>query len=240
MFRLLISLAAIACAYPSPHSSAQITAVKLNSPEVKNRADALKAEFAHPPQDAHAIAARHEADRKTTVLALVAIAHDESARGGDRRLISYVLHELANYPESVEGIALLIEMIEFKESNVLGGSPIRRFPAAQSLIRIGLPARRYVMGVGKELSDENLQLRAYVLAALDKTEDDDPHSGQGVATFRLLRKLEGVEAENVLPQFEASKRMAIKNLQRMIALTADPALMAKNIPHAPPTLPNEN
>jgi hypothetical protein len=148
-------------------------------------------------------------------------------------MVGLALHRLGDYPESQLGVQYLIKMIEFEDSQTVNANPLLRFPAAQALIKIGIPARRRLISGGK-LSDQNLQLRAYVLAALEQTDDEDWDSGRILAIFRLMRELGRIERNVVPPEDEEGQQRAIGNLRKMISLLTDPQFMSKPISYAPP------
>lgn len=199
--------------------------------DLTKRISQLRAALSLDVSDRAAAATREATDRETTVKALIAIVNEESKAGGNHRLLNLAIAELGSYPEVFDAAELLVKMIDYEESGFVNVNPLNRFPAARALIKLGLPARRHVIGVGTPLSDEQLQLRSYVLAVLEQTNNRDPDSGRAIAVARLMRQLERVEAEVVLPEFEGSRANAVKNLHRMIAFVADPVLLAKQIPH---------
>jgi hypothetical protein len=229
-------LAIIACAVVETAfiASAQESQNRSYSPDVVRRADELRREFSVEPSARHAAAARAEAMRQTTVRALIKIVEDEGDTEVDHRLATLALHELGLYPDSKEGIRFLVKCVEFRESWAINSNPIGGFTAANALIRIGLPARRMLIPGGATLSDENLQLRSYILATLDGTDSEDDFAGQSIAIYRLTRHLERLTAEVVPAELEQGKRAAVRNVQRVIALLTNPSLMAIQIPHTPP------
>ena len=169
-------------------------------------------------------------DRETTILALIAIANRESKGGGDLDLLKLALLELGNYPDSPRALRTLSSMIDVQVSELLNpGRPLDGYPAAEALIKIGSPARRYVIGGSTPAPNHVLHLRAHVLAKIEQT-GDDWTSGPPVAVFRLTRELERVVAETVPAEHEEFKESHIKKLKRMIGLLIEPGFLSSQIP----------
>jgi hypothetical protein len=198
------------------------------APSVADRAIELRKELAKGPNERQS----RQAVDETTVQALISIIEQESKPEGDHKLVTAGIHELGNFPQNARAIRFLVQMIEYERSARANNFPLLRFTAAQSLIRIGGQARKALLSVGVPLSEQNLQLRAHVLASIEEIEPDN-ESGRAIAISRLLREL---ERRNVIPveqDAEEQRQIAISNVRRMIALLTDPSFMSRQIPHTP-------
>jgi len=173
-------------------------------------------------------------DRRLTVTALIELFKERVRPDQHPAQAGAVLRALAEFGDDERAVRFLVENLAFVESWVRQANKLKRFPAAHSLARIGLPSRDMLLAVAEPLSEINLQLRAYLLAQFDQNHDD-VDSGRLMAVNRLMRRVEQLDRQVVLPEHEEAKRHAIKNTRYMISLLSDPALFAQPIPR-----PDEN
>ena len=170
-----------------------------------------------------------QADRETTVDALVAIIKSEAVNAGPTALRHQALAELGNYPENNSAIRALLDNIDEPESAApkFTGSPLEHYVAAQTLIKCGQRARMHILAsLVHPQSERKLHMMAYVLAQIDQ-EANHPF-GVDITVLRLTREIKWLADPPQADQEGVETRT--KNLQRMIAIMLDPTFSIKPFP----------
>lgn len=130
---------------------------------------------------------REQVARETTVQALVNIVEAYVKDGSNKDVVGAAIEELAKYPESHRAVRCLFQVIDIRPFFAVNGDPLWSYPAAQALIRVGVPARNRILHCGVPIPEHKLHLRAYILAMIEQT-DDDPRSGRLMAIARLANE----------------------------------------------------
>lgn len=181
----------------------------------------LIAEYRNQFQDETAVNQRR-AKEKDRVNALIAVIDSESKSGGDHSIKHRALRELEKFPNSEEGIRVLVREIQFEPPMIFAKNSLATYTAADVLSKMGIRARQGLFaGLSKPLSDPELNLRAVVLVTMDG-DGENSKLGREIAMKRLRNVLGEIEQEAVpAGQLAEQKAGIVFNLKRMIAMIED-------------------
>jgi hypothetical protein len=226
MFKYLIAIACVVAQGNAYLAFGQVVPKDAATSEDDQRLATVKAKLL---ADADRLA-EDRRGREETVSVLMAIVNDESKPGGNKGLVDFALEQLGSYPDSERAVKLLVNELDFQAHNLVNSNPLYAYTAARSLIKVGVPSRRRILGaISSPTSDRKLHVMAVVLAATDQI-GDDRFSGPPIAAFRLQRLVEQIESDRVEPEGEEAKATAIRNLRRLIVLLSESGILHKDVP----------
>lgn len=174
---------------------------------------------------------RRKGDEALEVRALITLINEESTRGGNNALKHRALRELEKYPNSEEGILILLREIRFEPPVRSAKDPLATYTAASVLSKMGVRARSKMLrsGLNKPVSDPELYLRGVVLVMLDGDQGEWKLAKE-ITLKRVGHLLGKVEEEPGEGEAAEHKAAILYNLKRMTSLIEDPTFSAWRIP----------
>ena len=171
-------------------------------------------------------------ENKFAVDALIRVIDEELKPDGNARLVVGAIGRLSEFPDVAKGVERLVRLIDYGSQREYHSWPIQSYPAARALVKMGVPARRRILGsLGESLPEHKLHLMAYVLLELDKNDDDD-HDVH-LTVIRLMREIQRRKLREVADSLREQKQAEIKNLERMVQLLLEPNFIVKQVPPEP-------